>query len=152
MLITILHSWLLICSSKALNLAISCLQCSSSARGPVSSASFRIWSLSANIYILFMNIIMKTLKQCTHDYTSVRNTHIYSLRREIKYSGFSLQWILVITFTLNYVISVITLETQNTKLFLTWTFIKCSRYYVVPKCRSLVLRCKILVPHKKVGA
>ena len=83
MLITILHSWLLICSSKALNLAISCLQCSSSARGPVSSASFRIWSLSANIYILFMNIIMKTLKQCTHDLTSERNTHIYSLRRKL---------------------------------------------------------------------
>lgn len=49
-LMTILHSWLLICSSSALNLAISCLQCSNSAKGPVSSASFLIWSLSAKIF------------------------------------------------------------------------------------------------------
>ena len=48
-LITILHFSDLICSRRALNLAMSCLQCSNSAKGPVSSASFLIWSLSAKI-------------------------------------------------------------------------------------------------------
>ena len=42
------HSAPLICSTSELNFAILIFQCSSSAIGPVSSASFRICSLSAN--------------------------------------------------------------------------------------------------------
>ena len=42
------HSEPLICSTSELNFAILIFQCSSSAIGPVSSASFRICSLSAN--------------------------------------------------------------------------------------------------------
>lgn len=47
---TALQSGALICSTSELNFAILILQCSSSAMGPVSSASFLICSLSANTY------------------------------------------------------------------------------------------------------